>query len=448
MLTEKENYKNSARIISVTMGYGHDRAAHPLKHMAYQNMIIKADDFAGIYKKDKRIWRRSKRFYEFISNFKNFPILGEPAFWLFDQLQKIPDFYPKRDLSTPNLYVKYTHNLIKKGWLKSLLFKLNKKKLPVISSFFLTAHVLDYWGYQGDNYIIVTDTDVSRNWVPLKPQKSKIYYLAPTYRVVERLKLYGVPEKNIYLTGFPLPKKNIMGENMELLKSDIGKRLFNLDPKKRFISKYFETIEKAISKKNIIKKSKHPLTLAFAVGGAGAQKNIGKTIIQSLKNKIKKREIKLILIAGTRSEVYKYFKDCVITYGLKKFLNKEIKIVFANNKTNYFNLFNKILRKTDILWTKPSELSFYAGLGIPIIMAPHIGSQEIFNYEWLITTGAGIPQLDPRYTNEWLFDWINSGWLAKAALEGFLYAPKMGTYNIEKILRHKKLKLEKPTLIY
>ena len=28
------------------------------------------------------------------------------------------------------------------------------------------------------------------------------------------------------------------------------------------------------------------------------------------------------------------------------------------------------MRTTDILWTKPSELSFYCGLGIPIVMAP------------------------------------------------------------------------------
>ena len=45
----------------------------------------------------------------------------------------------------------------------------------------------------------------------------------------------------------------------------------------------------------------------------------------------------------------------------------------------YFNTFNETLRETDILWTKPSELSFYAGLGIPIIIAPTIGSLEDFN---------------------------------------------------------------------
>jgi len=101
---------------------------------------------------------------------------------------------------------------------------------------------------------------------------------------------------------------------------------------------------------------------------------------------------------------------------------------------DYFALFNKVLLTTDILWTKPSELSFYAGLGLPIIMAPTIGSQEDFNRTWLHAVGAGMEQEDPRYTHQWLFDWLESGWLAQAAMEGFLDAPKHGTYHIEKIV--------------
>ena len=48
--------------------------------------------------------------------------------------------------------------------------------------------------------------------------------------------------------------------------------------------------------------------------------------------------------------------------------------------------------------------------------------------------GGGASQYTPRYTNEWLFDWVESGWFAEAVMEGFIEAPKFGTYNIEKIL--------------
>jgi len=52
--------------------------------------------------------------------------------------------------------------------------------------------------------------------------------------------------------------------------------------------------------------------------------------------------------------------------------------------------------------------------------------------------GAGLDSEDPQYANEWLFDWIDSGYLAKAAMNGFVDAPKMGTYNIEKLILGKK----------
>ena len=63
-----------------------------------------------------------------------------------------------------------------------------------------------------------------------------------------------------------------------------------------------------------------------------------------------------------------------------------------------------------------------------------VGSQENSNREWLISVGAGIDSPDPRYVDEWLPDLLASGSLARAALDGFLNAEAMGTYNIEKVL--------------
>ena len=93
-----------------------------------------------------------------------------------------------------------------------------------------------------------------------------------------------------------------------------------------------------------------------------------------------------------------------------------------------------------MLWTKPSELSFYCALGIPIIIAPPIGSQEEFNMRWLVNLGAGVKQEEVKYVAEWFEDSINTGWFAEAAAQGFLEAPKLGTYNIEKILAKQERK--------
>jgi hypothetical protein len=293
----------------------------------------------------------------------------------------------------------------------------------------------EYFGYEGEIYCLATDTDISRTWVPLKPKESKIMYLAPNRRVLERLTLYGVDPSKIFLTGFPLPEENI-GDKLKVVKSDLGKRLINLDPDKFYISKYESTIRHHLGKEFVKTKTK-PLSITFAVGGAGAQRELGGTIMTSLKKEIKDKRVIMNMIAGTHPAVNKYFKDVAKSIGLGNRIGNGVNVLFDRNKRSYFSKFNSVLRNTDILWTKPSELSFYCALGIPIIMAPPIGSQELFNQKWLRTIGAGVNQENPKYVNEWLEDWLQSGWLAEAAMQGFLEAPKFGTYNIDKIIFHR-----------
>ena len=155
-------------------------------------------------------------------------------------------------------------------------------------------------------------------------------------------------------------------------------------------------------------------------------------IVQSLRPKIKDNIIKLVLAAGVKNDVKAYFEQIAKTAGLR--LGGQIEIIYSQDKTNFFKKFNEYLRVTDILWTKPSELVFYAGLGIPIITAPAIGAHEFANQDWLIKTGAGLEALDPKTCGQWLFDWLDQGWLAEAALEGYLEIGHSGVKNILEIL--------------
>ncbi|MBI5071866.1 hypothetical protein HZB93_03180, partial [Candidatus Falkowbacteria bacterium] len=157
----------------------------------------------------------------------------------------------------------------------------------------------------------------------------------------------------------------------------------------------------------------------------------------NLAQKIKAKKIKIILVAGIRNEVNQYFKRCIRHCGLGNQLGKNIKIIFGESTEDYFRRFNRALRETDVLWTKPSELSFYTALGLPIIISEPIGSQEDFNKKWLITIGSGIDPEDVKYVDQWFFDWINSGWFARAAMQGFMEGGKYGAYNIEKFIKHK-----------
>jgi len=444
--------KQNAWVIAVDMGYGHQRTAFPLKHLAPQGKVINANSYQGIPKKDRKIWENSRKFYEFISNFKRIPLIGEAAFSIFNEFQKISPFYPRRDLSKPTFSLRKIYSLIEKGWGKDLIEKLNQKRLPLISTFFIPAFMAEVHGYQGEIFCVVCDADISRAWAPLNPQKSKIKYFAPTPRVAERLKLYGVKKENIFLTGYPLPKENIGSLNSEIAKSDLGYRILNLDPKSQYRYHYKILIKKYLG--SLPLKSNRPLTIMFAVGGAGAQKEIGIKIVKSLAKKIKNGEVKVILVAGIKKKVRDYFLKCLQELkvekksSLSRFLGQEekkiseilphyeggVEVIFEKNISDYFKKFNQALRTTDILWTKPSELSFYTALGLPIIIAPSIGSQEDFNREWLLKLGSAIPQENPRYTNQWLFDYLKSGWFAEAAMQGFIEGQRLGTFNIEKII--------------
>jgi len=430
METKKDlSKKYKAWIIAADMGYGHQRTAYPLRDIALGSKILNANSYGGIPKKDRDFWKQTRSLYEFISRFKRIPLLGDFMFSIMDRFQKIISYYPKRDLSGPNYSLRQIFYFIKRGWGKDLIERLKIDPLQLISTFFTPAFMAEEFKYPSQVYCTVCDADINRSWVSIDPKKSKIKYFAPCTWVRDRLKLYGVKPENIYLTGYPLPKENI-GEHMEVIKEDMRNRLVNLDPDKKYRNMYSPLIKEVLGE--LPEKSNHPLTIMFSIGGAGAQKEIALHAVNSLKEKIKERKVRFIISVGVREELRKYFADNI--EGLK--LNGWVHILSGLTAEEYFKTFNETLRETDILWTKPSELSFYTGLGIPMIIAPTIGSQEDFNKRWLLHVGAGMSQENPKYSDQWIHDWLYSGDLAEAAMEGFMEVEKMGTYNIEKIINN------------
>lgn len=437
----------NAWVVSVNMGYGHERAAHGLKNLAHKG-IITANDYAGIPKRDLTLWKDSRRIYEALSRLKPLPIIGDLVFEVIDRTQRIDPFYPRRDLSAPTAQVKQTYFMIEKlGLGKHLVEKLSNNPLPLICTFFIPAFAAEVYDYPGDIYLVICDADMSRAWVAKDPKKSRIKYFAPNGRVAERLKLYGIRPENIYLTGFPLPKEIIGGPEGSIIKKDLVGRLCNLDPHGIFTNKYIKTLEAELGAGSCPFKRTHPLTLMFSVGGAGAQRALGVQMLKSLKHKICRNEIIVRMAAGTKKEVARHFLSNIKNMGLGKMLGKGIFVDYEPHRPDYFHSFTKNLRTTDILWTKPSEMSFYTGIGLPIIMAPSIGSQEVFNRIWLKSVGGGVTQNDPKFTNEWLFDWIESGGLARMAWNGYIEAPTHGSYRIESIITGEKVELEKLPLI-
>ncbi len=442
----------AAYVVAVSMGYGHERAASALRSMAVGKQVILANAYTGLPATDQRLWSTGQTWYERISRFKRVPVLGSAAFGVMDHLQEIEPFYPRRDLSRPTLQVKQTYALIRRAkHCKHLIDKLAVQPRPLICTFMTPAFAAEEFGYPGDIYLVVCDADVSRAWVPLNPRKSRIKYFAPTGRVVERLRLYGVRPENILFTGFPLPMNNVGGPQATAVLEDLSRRMCNLDPRGVFAQHSSELMQVKFGQDfcdYVAHKRRTPIALTFAVGGAGAQREMGVAAAQSLAHSILDDQLRLNLVAGTRPEVAEYFTDALQATSLKRALSDgRITILSTPDRAEYFSSFNKLMRKTDILWTKPSELSFYTGLGLPILMAPTVGSQEDFNRNWLYQVGGGTDALDPEFANEWLWDWIESGALARMAWNGYTNAPTHGAYRIEDVARGREWSMHELPLV-
>jgi hypothetical protein len=417
-------------LVSADMGYGHQRAVFPLKDLSRNRTILNANTSPYASLNERRLWKEMLKTYEFMSRAGKLPVIGRTISKILDSLLYIPNFYPFKDRSNSTLQVRYLKLTIKKGLCDGIIEQINKPRLPMITSFYSSAIAAEMAGHD-PVYCIICDTDMSRAWVPENASGSRILYFVPGTVAAQRLHSYGVPEKNILVTGFPLPLELLGDRTLNTLKKNLQRRIRNLDLTGSFYNLYKHSINAYLlemgMKSSETSFQKRSLTITYAVGGAGAQKEIGKQIAQSLSDEIISGRVILNLVAGTRKEIRDYFIGVKeqITHG-----SENTNIIWAEDNESYFELFNRHLHDTDILWTKPSELSFYCALGIPIIMTQAIGPQEKCNQRWLREIGAGIKQQNPEFTNQWLFDLLNRGRLAEAAWNGFLKARKIGTYNI------------------
>ena len=420
------------------MGLGHLRAAYPLKHLHPDGVLIYGSR-RTTPPREYRIWRSIRRPYYFFSRAGSFPVIGKLLLWFLVRSQRIEPFYPRRDRSGPTLAVRYLDHLIKRRSLcRALVERLCKEDAPAIHTYFATAIAADRAQGTGmPNYLLICDSDFNRVWVPKNPMLSNLRYLAPCTQARRRLISYGVPERNIFLTGFPLPKENIGTEGgLEILKSDLYNRLERLDPSGRFFRTHCGSVRQWLGREAPQKPQDRSFTLMFAVGGAGAQAEFSYTILASLRQAISEGRIRVVVSAGISKRIFEQIFGYVNRLNLYGKFGTGVEILFDSNPTGYLDRFSACLRRTEVLWTKPSELVFYSALGLPVVMAPSIGTHEELNKRWLQEIHAGIKPPGPvEYCHEWLFDLRESGRLAEAAWDGFLKGRKLGTFKIERLLR-------------
>lgn len=421
--------------VAVLMGMGHLRAAFPLKSACGRVEIYGSE--TATPPEEYRLWRSIRDSYYFLSRAGELPIAGGPLLALLNLVQKIDPPGSRKDLTAPNAVARYVDRLItRRGLCRSLVERLAGSG-GVVHSYFATALAADRAeAVRRDNYLVICDAGFNRVWVPPEPRKSRLRYFAPCASARRRLLSYGVSPEKIFLTGFPLPKENIGGEqSLEILRADLAGRLARLDPFGKMKDGNADALKRWLDTGTLPEKTGSPLTVMFAVGGAGAQTGIAFSALNSLSAAIRGGGIRFLLSVGTEKRIYEKALYHAARLNLRHGPGESLQIIFDIDPFAYLEKFNACLRTTDVLWTKPSELVFYCGLGLPILLAPSIGTHEELNRQWLLGLGAAVRPAGPvSQSGEWLFSLRDSGALAAAAWAGFLRGRKLGTFKIERIL--------------
>lgn len=416
-------------VVAIDMGYGHLRPARSLARELNVD-ILHTDRPPLADVEEQRRWAATRTFYESVSRISGIPWIGPPLRGLLNSVTDIPNLYPFRDLSGATFGVKILERSARQGLGRSIVNYLRERDLALLTTFYSPAILADFHGYD-KLFCVVTDSDVNRVWAPINPKTSKIRYLAPSGRVVRRLQAYGVPESQIELTGFPLPHSLVGGPEGTALRKNLLRRLARLDPTQTFRQAFAADLEHV----GKLPATNEPPHLVFAVGGSGAQVELSASFLPSLRPLLERRRLRLTLVAGVRAEVKARFEDELTRARLSDQLGRGVDILYEPVLEDYFDRFDALLADTDILWTKPSELVFYAALGIPLLLAPPVGIHESYNLRWARENGAGFKQRDARVIGDRLLEHLNDGNLASAAWSGYRRCPSQGLYQIAERVR-------------
>jgi hypothetical protein len=414
-------------LVAIDMGYGHLRPAHALSDFLDGQPILLVDRAPLASAEEQRLWKRARSGYELLSRASAVPVAGPLLSELLQGVTSIAPLYPRRDQSSPTLPTRLLAYFGQSGMGRGLTSRLQRTDGTLLTTFFAPAVLADLAGCERI-YCLVTDSDVNRVWVRPDPAKTNVVYLAPTERVRRRLKTYGVPSDRILVTGFPLPHRLVGGTGASALKKNLKRRLAALDPRGRFLRECRDEVSHFLGD---TQSPGDPVHLAFAVGGAGAQVEMVDRFLPSLAKRLRRGKMRLTLVAGIRHEVAQAFREAIARVGLGPELDSgTIRILLADSHAEYFAGFDELLESVDVLWTKPSELTFYGALGLPLILSSAVGGHEHYNARWALHSGAAVRQSDPRHAGDWIWEMLKDGTLAGAAWTGYMRMPKFGLYRI------------------
>lgn len=228
--------------------------------------------------------------------------------------------------------------------------------------------------------------------------------------------LNPIPEGEIYEVGHYIDHELVVN-----LEKDCGKRLERI-------------------------KNKSAKRILLTVGGAGAQKEIFVELIKKIIPLVNNNKAVLYINVGDHKAVWegickeipvlesiteKYFDDWDKTCDFaEKALNSDIRGIHAfYNKDIFAAVYatNLLMRSSDIIITKPSELSFYP---IPKLLIKRVGGHEAWGAIRAAEVGDGTIECETTERALQMLDlMLNGDEILTMLINNILKANKIGIYN-------------------
>src|SRR5688572_27959589 len=204
------------------MGYGHLRAARALADDAGIRMrAADSGTLAGIV--ERAAWTTVRGNYGAIARLAGSGRGGRGPRRLLDALTGIPRRGTRGSIAETTGAVRVLAAFGRAGFGRCLLRAMAGDGAPLVATFYAQAILADAAG-RDRVWLVVTDSDVNRVWVPERPGETRIGFLVPCRNTARRLRAYGVPPDRIRLTGFPLPPALLGGADLPVLRRDLAAR--------------------------------------------------------------------------------------------------------------------------------------------------------------------------------------------------------------------------------
>lgn len=385
---------------SVRMGYGHHRMALSVhSHAIAKKIPTYLHDLLAIDSPESRAIGDVDGIYSYLSRLSS--EMGGPMEWAWGNIT-----------NSGNDSSLYLSTILAKEY-KRLMIDLPKEN-PVITTYPLNGQIAYEAGFRKIVHLIC---DNHPQYYLLVPGALN---LVQTESNLQGFLKMGVPRENLEYAG-------------HWVSEDIVKNLLD-DSNSR------------IKRTN----SKSPKRFLIPIGGAGAQKSFITEVIEHSIDRLKSGEFRFLINAGDHGHVYAHLVEAIEKLGieyevvkswgeLKDFTNKNkltdktdtnlkpITIFHFLTHSESYSATDVLMRVSDVLVTKPSELAFFP---IPKVFIRRVGDHEEKSALYSLDLGEGSVECrEPSHAFDIMNLFVSSPEVSLRMNECVIVQGEKGTYN-------------------